>query len=463
MKKNQLILYSILLWGAFLAFHTASDGYLHEWDECYHALVAKHMIQYPFQPMLYLDPVIDYDYREWCCNHIWVHKQPLPLWLMAGSMSVFGVNEIALRLPSVLIFLIGIVLTFELSQRLFTECIGLWAAFFHASHGLILELTGGRVATDHYDVFFLFFVELGVYFGVLFIQKKRNYWIVLSGLAMGAGILVKWLPALIIMPILFLLATSEKMKLKERFYIIGILALTSFFVASPWQFYIHQQFPLESAWEAQFNLKHIFEALEGHAHPWWFHFGNLSRLYGAFIYPVLLFFIFETYQKRSFKYFSLLVWIIIPYLFFTFVKTKMQAYTLFCAPAIFLIYGYTLEKLYAHLASAKLKLIKHTLRLCMLLMTILPLLYTIERTKIFQSIDRHPTWVQQIQQFEKTLPNGDRPWIVILGAEHPIETMFYVDRSSAYGYLPNQQKVDQILEKGYWVYQETSNGYQRIK
>ncbi len=38
---------------------------LHDWDERYHALVAKNMIEQPFKPMLYKNPVLPYDYKDW--------------------------------------------------------------------------------------------------------------------------------------------------------------------------------------------------------------------------------------------------------------------------------------------------------------------------------------------------------------------------------------------------------------
>ena len=39
-------------------------------------------------------------------------QPPVALWLMAGSMRVFGVNEIAMRLPSLLLSTGAVLLTF---------------------------------------------------------------------------------------------------------------------------------------------------------------------------------------------------------------------------------------------------------------------------------------------------------------------------------------------------------------
>jgi 4-amino-4-deoxy-L-arabinose transferase-like glycosyltransferase len=84
----------VVLAGFIIRCFVASDPYLHPWDERYHALVAKNIISEPLKPTLYEDPVLPYNYKQWHKNHIWVHKQPMPLWMMAASMNVFGVNEL---------------------------------------------------------------------------------------------------------------------------------------------------------------------------------------------------------------------------------------------------------------------------------------------------------------------------------------------------------------------------------
>lgn len=58
------------------------------------------MMSKPLAPMLRTEPVLDYNYKDWSNNHIWLHKQPLFLWQMAISMKIFGVNEFGLRFPS---------------------------------------------------------------------------------------------------------------------------------------------------------------------------------------------------------------------------------------------------------------------------------------------------------------------------------------------------------------------------
>ncbi len=76
----------LMVCGLMLRVYTSSDFFLHFWDERYHALVAKNLIKHPLIPTLYDDPILPYNYKNWTESHIWVHKQPLPLWTMAASM-----------------------------------------------------------------------------------------------------------------------------------------------------------------------------------------------------------------------------------------------------------------------------------------------------------------------------------------------------------------------------------------
>src|SRR5690349_16193803 len=61
--------------GFLLRVFVASDQFLHEWDERYHALVAKHMLDNFLEPKLYSAPLLPYDFKSWSSNYIWLHKQ----------------------------------------------------------------------------------------------------------------------------------------------------------------------------------------------------------------------------------------------------------------------------------------------------------------------------------------------------------------------------------------------------
>lgn len=463
-KNYGLAVSLLVICGLILRLYVGADLYLHSWDERYHALVAKNLMAHPLLPTLYDTPLLHYDYRDWSTNHIWVHKQPLPLWLMAFSMSLFGVNEIAFRLPSILLSAGAVLLTYKIGQYLFSRKIGYIAACLHAIHGLILELTGGRVATDHIDLFFLFFVELAVFFAILHARKKDTWlWLVLMSVATGLAILCKWLPALIVLPVWFLLHEPLIHKSYLRLFRDGLLALLIIaIVVLPWQWYIYVQFPLEAAWESQHHLKHIFEALDKHGQPFYFHWDKMRMIFGELIYIPLFWFLWKSVRKgvksKNTTWLALTCWIIIPYLFFSLVKTKMQAYIIFTAPALFILTALFWHYL-RQLKPAN-KNYRYFFSFLAIFLLLLPLRYSIERIKPFSDRDRNPVWSQQLKNLKAVLPKGQK--IALFHTEHFIEAMFYGDDVIAYPDDPSQAVLDTVTSQGYEAYFLNKDGTVRL-
>lgn len=443
-QKTKYCLILLIGCGLLLRLYTATESYLHPWDERFHALVSKNLIEHPFKPTLYEDPVLSYDYRIWYSNHVWLHKQPLPLWTMAISMYLFGVNEIALRLPSVILSTIGIWVVFSIGRELFNQKIGFLAAFLYSIHGLIIEITSGRVATDHIDVFFLFFIQFAVLMAIKFGSTKRTIYNLLCGLSIGAAILSKWLPALIVLPIWLLIISASK-KFTKSEIVINLVLLLSITIAVflPWQIYIHKVFPLEARWENSYNIRHITEVVEGHGGPLYYHFNNMRIQFGELIYLPLLWFLWKSVKKRNnFIRLSLTIWILIPYLFFSFVKTKMQGYTIFAAPAIFIITSYFWYFIFRFRHRFRYKWVTF---IVLFFLVALPIRYSIERIKPFEFRERNPQWVQQIKNLKSF--NGN---VVIFNIEHPIEVMFYTN-TIAYSNIPDINTIKGIVESGYEV------------
>ncbi len=439
----------ILLAGLLLRVYAGTDFYLHDWDEKYHALVAKNLMQHPFQPTLYDKPVLPFDYKNWTANHVWLHKQPLPLWAMALSLKLLGINEIALRIPSIVLSTIGIWLTFQIAFYFFGNKVAALAAFFHAIHGLTIELTAGRVATDHVDIFFTFFIELGVFFVIKSCDKPaKKYFPVLIGICMGLAILSKWLPALIICPIWLLLISGTK-KVPEFISDSILILVACAVIALPWQIYIFQEFPLEASWESGYNFRHLFEDVEGHGQPFFYHFDKLRIIYGELIYiPLiwLLYYSLKRAKKRQLKWLALSIWIFVPFLFFSFAKTKMQAYTLFSAPALFIISAAFIRYLrIIHLKNPKFIYFSNLL---LFLLIALPVRYSFERIKPFSLRERNPDWAKELRILNKNIPGSNG---ILFNADRPIETMFYTELT-AYPFLPNEAQTKQLKAKGFVLY-----------
>lgn len=430
-----------MLGGLALRIFTASDPFLHTWDEGYHALVAKNLMQHPFKPTLYAHPILPFDYKDWTANHIWLHKQPVPLWTMAMSMSLFGINLIALRLPSTILSTLGIGLTYYTGKHFFSKRAGFLAAFFYAINGLILEMSGGRVATDHYDIFFLFFVHLAIVFSIIYVRKRKSYFNILVGLALGIAILCKWLPALIVLPVwVFLVLDTQKIGWRVLLQQLLLILIVSSIIFVPWQIYIHLNFPLEAAWESGYNIKHLTQALEGRTGPWYFFFDRIRINYGELIYLPLLWFFWKIYKDRgNFKQLALLSWWLVPFVFFSLSQTKMPAYILFTAPVLFLISAEFFFIVYDKRHLVESKWLVYTL---LLLLLALPIRYSLERMKPFAKTQERALWIEALVELDEQYE-----YAVLFNFPKPIDAMFYTDMV-VYKHIPSLNTILELQSKG---------------
>jgi 4-amino-4-deoxy-L-arabinose transferase len=446
-QKDKIVfaLFLIVFCGLLLRIYSSSDLFLHEWDERYHALVAKNLIRHPLTPTL-SDPNLPYDYQNWTNSHIWLHKQPLPLWTMALSMWLFGINEIALRLPSIILSTMGIWLTYSIGRHLFNPKVGIIGAFLYSINGLIIEMAAGRVPTDHIDIFFLFFIQLAVWLAIKFATSKKFAFNLLCGVSIGCAILCKWFPAFIVLPLWILFVMDARnFKPKEIITHFLLLCLVIVSVFLPWQLYIHSAFPKEAAFESDFNLRHITEALDNHTGPFYYYFDNMRMIFGELVYIPVLWFLWKTIKrKRNYRRWALIVWFLFPYFFFSFVKTKMSGYILFTAPSVFLITGVFWYYLYRYKSEMKYKWLTYSI---LFFLIALPLRYSIERIKPFEFRNRNPQWTQEIRNLGKRYHSTKT---AVLNNAHPIETMFYTD-FIACSHIPDTSSINNLLEKGYKV------------
>lgn len=446
-EEQAWALFFLVLTGLLIRTFVSLDPYLHPWDERYHALVAKNMMSHPLLPTLYENPVLPYDYKAWVGNHIWVHKQPIPLWGMSASIKIFGANYFAIRIPSILLSGLGVILLYHIGKRLFNPRVGWFAAFFFAIHGLISELVGGRMPTDHIDVYFSVFVLLAILSAILFAEKKSVWWNVLCGVAIGLAILTKWLPALIVLPIWLMLVIHHKFSFKQWFLHGLVLVTVILIVALPWQLYIHASFPKEAAWESHFNVMHLYMDLDGQGRPFWYFFDTMRMTYGELIYIPVLWFMYKAVQlKKDWRYWSVLVWFLIPYLFFSISVTKMQGYVLFSAGALFLITAIFIDKLLNKDLIAKYNWLRY---MVLVLLIALPLRFAYERLRPFQPTREIPDWQQEINAFDQETNQPERT--IVFNTEHPVEYMFHTD-VVAYPGLPTNSILDSLNAENYTIY-----------
>ncbi|MDR3667183.1 MAG: glycosyltransferase family 39 protein [Ignavibacteriaceae bacterium] len=445
-KENYSLSISLIfLAGLILRLFAGMDYFLHPWDETYHALVAKNLLNHMFVPTLFEHPVLNFDYKDWTANHIWVHKPPLSLWLIMLSLKLFGINEIAVRLPSIILSSIGIFLTYYIAKQFYNEKVGLLASFFYAINGVLIELATGRNPTDHPEILFVFFIELGIFLSVYYLKHRSLLVIILIGLATGCALLTKWLPGLIIIGVLFILLTYHE-SWKQAMIKCSVALLVAAALALPWQIYIFSAFPREAAWESYFNYRHIIEPLEGHTGSLFFHFILFPRIFGQLAPIALIMFFYTFYNKKySIATIALTFWFLLPYLFFTYVATKMQGYVMMSSPAIFIIIAWAFWLVKDNLKNSSYRIWKI---IFLILLIALPVRTLIERIKPFTKTDRSELWAVRLRELNLQIPQSNA---VVFNVQHNIEAMFYCN-FTAYPFIPSNDQILQSILKGYSVY-----------
>ena len=306
----------------------------------------------------------------------------------------------------------------------------------------MLELVGGRMATDPVDIFFMFFVGLAVLSAGYYAQTRKFWWNILCGLFVGMAILCKWLPALIVSPVWLALVLHYKHPFR-RFFLHGlILVVIIAIVVLPWQFYIYAKFPLEATWESKYNVMHLFQDLENTGKPFYYYLDVMRVSYGELIYiPLVWIFIRAVKLKRDGRLWGILIWGIVPYIFFSFSATKLQAYTLFSAGALFLMTALFLDELIKGNIKVKREWLKYAM---IALLSALPVRYSLERIRPFNGLPQTPEWQKDIERFSARIEDESKT--IVFNTEYPIEYMFHTD-VVAYRGIPINAVLDSLSRK----------------
>lgn len=349
--------FSIFIFGALL------DPYLNLWDERIHALVAKNSMDNLLKPEFFQHPyVTECNYLNWTSAHIWLHKQPLFIWQMALSMKLFGVNEFAVRLPSVLMAAGSVLIGYRIGKLLINEKVAYYTAISITFSWFLLNLVSGYEGIEHNDVCFFFYVSASLWSFIEYIQSNRKWkWVIWIGFFAGCAVLTKWLTGLLVFFTwgVYILATyGFKIKQWKWTHILTAVVICSI-IFIPWQIYIITHYYDAALFEYQYNSKHLFEQIEGQNTHFFFHFEKIPYLYLGhkqltpegttslrtlviilnaviliFGLSRLVFFI----KKRNIRI-TILSTLLFIYLFFSFATTKMPAYTLIIGMIWFISLG----------------------------------------------------------------------------------------------------------------------------
>ncbi len=125
-----------------------------------------------------------------------VDKPPLALWVQALSVRLFGYHPLSMLVPQALMGVASVLLVYDLVRRRFGRAGGFVA-------GLALAVTPITVAVSRHnnpDALLVLCCVAAVWFAVRALEDGRTRWLVLAGVAVGAGFETKMGVALAVVP-----------------------------------------------------------------------------------------------------------------------------------------------------------------------------------------------------------------------------------------------------------------------
>jgi 4-amino-4-deoxy-L-arabinose transferase-like glycosyltransferase len=279
--------------------------------------------------------VVSGNYSQVQLNYLpfW-EKPPFFIWLQAGAMNLFGVNEFAARFPNAVCSVLTLVTLFHIGKKFHSPRFGLTWALVYASTILPhLFFKSGII-----DPWFNLFIFLALYNIVLFVNnpagKKEIFNALLAGLFLGLAVLTKGPAAIAVIGLTVImvavLSKNYKLFLSRPFI---LFALTALLVSLSWFIFEWLRGNGKVITEfINYNIR-LFETGDaGHDGPFYYHI--LVLLLGCF--PASFLFI-AGYRKKTDltpfqllfrKFVVILFWVVL--ILFSIVKTKIVHYSSLC-------------------------------------------------------------------------------------------------------------------------------------
>jgi len=268
----------------------------------------------------------------------WMEKPVLYYWLAGASFSLLGETEAAARLPSVAAGLLLVGVTVLLGARLYGTVAGLHAGFILATAAL--PFVYGKAATM--DMLLASTVSAAV--GLLALGLLGNA----GSLAIPAAYVFMGLATLAKGPIGFLLpglvvagyaiATRDARMITRVLSPIGIALFLA--VAAPWYVLVYRE--QGQAFVDEFflnhNLQRFTSTIHHHPGPPWYYVPVLVAGFfpwSGFLLPALG----GLAPRRSRPDLFVLLWLLLPLLFFSTAGSKLPGYILPCLPPLALLMG----------------------------------------------------------------------------------------------------------------------------
>ena len=285
---------------------------------------------------------------NWVSPHFmsvrYFEKPAAGYWMIAASQAVFGQNLFGVRFASALSLGLSVMLCFLIARRLWNDPRKSFAcALLYMSFGVIAAHAGYA----NLDPQFTFWVNLSLvalWFALDSAGRGQKLisWAVL-GLACGMGFMTKGFLAWLL-PVLVALPYMVWQKRWKELLIFGPVAVVvAIAVCLPWAWAVHSQEP--DYWRFFFWHEHIrrFAGDDAqHEEPWWYYLPLLVAFSMPWValLPSALKQAWQTRRQANIGF--LLLWMVLPLVFFSTSKGKLPSYILPCLLPMALLLGHAL-------------------------------------------------------------------------------------------------------------------------
>lgn len=266
-------------------------------------------------------------------------------WLQAASVSLFGLTEFALRLPSAAAASLWVAIVYVFLRILKDERTALFAAIAMAT-SLEIPIIAKAATADAVLNLFITAAMLAAY---LFYHSRRRRWLYASFLLMGLGFLTKG-PVAVLIPaastlVFYITKGDARAWLRAAFNPIGIAIFLA--VALPWYIaqYLHQGNAFIEGFFLKHNIDRFQDAMEGHR-------GNVFYyvpvvLLGVLPYTAIL---LKTLSRLKGLWRDdlgryALIWFLFVFVFFSFSGTKLPHYIVYGYSGLFILMALSREPL----------------------------------------------------------------------------------------------------------------------
>lgn len=335
-RAGLLFLFIAVLYTLF--YSALQSRHLFAWDDRFHALVAANLAKDGRMPKLYAgQALVPYDHAPWYRSYYWLHKPPFFSYQAALTLRLLGNELWAYRLNGALLHSLWFVSLFWLlSVWRMPRGPALLLAAVTVSSRFVFLLANGKMGMDQNDLSFLLYLSLATLFFSRALRAPSKYlaWLFWGSLAMAAAVLTKFLTGFL--PFLFLLLMAwPEQRWRRRWPALLATAALPLGAAAAWYAYAYQWAPAVTLRELAYNGRHFWEALEGHARPWYFIGQRFAEAFAPLLTVLVL--LGALYGWRRWKRKKELnvdgqltvaaaLSMLFPLLFFSLAQTKLPAY-----------------------------------------------------------------------------------------------------------------------------------------